>query len=195
MPGRLRHFTKQNARLYQQKSLESKLLAKACGIKPKCRLRAVKPSNAPALVESPDPYLLKRIVTLRTQLAQLAQLLENETDSLKWHRLSSAQHRIAEEERVLSGRPTPGQAKSGRQRAVEPIALAPVRVAPATSVFTLDPDMPAVLRSEPIVTPTPKSDAADSAIPAKPAEAPVATHPVIPTASQSLVSSQSGSLK
>lgn len=58
-----------------------------------------------------DPYLQARLIRVRKQLNKIDGLIESEEDPSKLDRLASAQARLSEQERQLSGRPLPGTLK------------------------------------------------------------------------------------
>jgi hypothetical protein len=58
-----------------------------------------------------DPFILSRLVRVRKQLDRIDGMIERETDPMKLDRLASAQARLAEQERLLAGRPMPGSLK------------------------------------------------------------------------------------
>jgi hypothetical protein len=55
-----------------------------------------------------DEFIAKRLARVRKQLDRLDGMIEKETDPMKLDRLASAQARLAEQERILAGRPMPG---------------------------------------------------------------------------------------
>jgi hypothetical protein len=68
-----------------------------------------------------DQFVTKRLARVRKQLDRIDGLIEKETDPMKLDRLASAQARIAEQERLLAGRPLPGSRKPGKDhRTVSP---------------------------------------------------------------------------
>jgi hypothetical protein len=64
-----------------------------------------------------DDYLNRRILRVRAQLEKLDQMLAAEDNPQAIDRLASAQSRVSEQERILSGRPLPG---SQRPRLAKP---------------------------------------------------------------------------
>jgi hypothetical protein len=53
-------------------------------------------------------FIAKRLARVRMQLDRLDGMIEKETDPMKLDRLASAIARLAEQERLLAGRPMPG---------------------------------------------------------------------------------------
>jgi hypothetical protein len=66
--------------------------------------------------ETPNSYVSQRLSRVRLQLARLDDLIEAESDPHKLDRLASAQARLAEQERIMAGRPLPS---SMRPRATD----------------------------------------------------------------------------
>lgn len=58
-----------------------------------------------------DDYHARRIMRVRQQLDRIDAMLMEEEDAQKIDRLASAQLRLSEQERVMSGRPLPGSRK------------------------------------------------------------------------------------
>ena len=69
-----------------------------------------------------DSYVERRLARVREQLLRLDGFLDSEDDPGKIDRLASAIARLSEIERVLAGRPTPGQRKPKEEVAVNPNA-------------------------------------------------------------------------
>jgi hypothetical protein len=67
-----------------------------------------------------DPYVTERLARVRRQLDRLDGLMAAEKDPQRIDRLASAQYRLAEQERILSGRPLPGSRRPARDRAERP---------------------------------------------------------------------------
>lgn len=67
-------------------------------------------------------YAERRLHCVRLQLARVDAMLMTEQDPQRLDRLASAQLRLSEQERVLAGRPLPGQRRPGPERAVNPMA-------------------------------------------------------------------------
>jgi hypothetical protein len=53
-------------------------------------------------------FIAKRLARVRKQLDRIDGMIEKETDPMKLDRLASAIARLAEQERLLAGRPMPG---------------------------------------------------------------------------------------
>src|SRR5262245_45793669 len=94
-------FTRENARemaarsnaIQRERRRESQTLA---------------PLSPPATGDH-DPYVASRLMRVREQLNRLDSMMSKETDPNKLDRLASAQSKVAEQERILDGRPLPGQ--------------------------------------------------------------------------------------
>jgi hypothetical protein len=67
--------------------------------------------NAPELPELDEDYADHRLARVRAQLDRVDQMMMKEADPQKLDRLASAQARLAEQERILDGRPLPGSLK------------------------------------------------------------------------------------
>jgi hypothetical protein len=68
----------------------------------------------PAIYLNPQPqhagdYVASRLVRVREQLNRLDSIMAKETDPQRLDRLASAQSKLSEQERILDGRPLPGQ--------------------------------------------------------------------------------------
>jgi len=72
-----------------------------------------------------DDYRSQRLLRVRKQLDRVDRMMMTEDDPSRLDRLASAQNRLSEQERILDGRPTPGQLKPG---------LKPARRQPAPQV-------------------------------------------------------------
>ena len=71
-----------------------------------------------------DQFTVARLVRVRKQLTRLDAMMERERDARNLDRLASAQSRLAEQERLLSGRPLPGQRRPAPDRPVRvPVPL------------------------------------------------------------------------
>ena len=55
-----------------------------------------------------DPFTTLRLSRVRRQLTRIDEMMLDEVDPQKLDRLASAQSRLAEQERILAGRPLPG---------------------------------------------------------------------------------------
>lgn len=96
-----------------------------------------------APVQTPVPteqqagdYLQDRLSRVRLQLDKIDKMMMTETDPQKLDRLASAQARLAEQERLLSGRPLPGSLKpSSRQQSKQP-RIEPLPDEPACGLNT-----------------------------------------------------------
>lgn len=67
-------------------------------------------------------YIAQRLVCVRTQIERLNQRLEQEQDPVKLEKLINGIYKLTELERVLSGRPLPGQLKPTAPRVIRPSA-------------------------------------------------------------------------
>ncbi len=104
-------FTPQNAREMAVRSLESR------------RERKSKREDASAFPHptpqetAPDPnYVARRLARVREQLDRVDCMMMKEKDPQKLDRLASAQARLAEQERILDGRPLPGSRRLAVER-------------------------------------------------------------------------------
>jgi hypothetical protein len=82
--------------------------------------RTPSPATIPLTPGAPpgtDPYVTERLSRVRGQLDRLDGLMATEKDPQRIDRLASAQYRLAEQERILSGRPLPGSRRPGREPA------------------------------------------------------------------------------
>lgn len=95
-------FTKENARAMAARAAEAKKLKSS----PPPTLLPLQPDD-PA-TNNLDPFTLKRLATVRAQMAKLDALIESETDPQKLDRLASAAAKFGELERQYAGRPLPG---------------------------------------------------------------------------------------
>ena len=111
----------------------------------------------PQVVAEPDddPYLVARLNRVRAQLDKLDRMMISELDPAKLDRIASAQARLAEQERILAGRPLPGSRKPAQDRPQRRQSITP------------EPD------------PTPQQ--IDNSAPALPSTVPVQPQPVQPT--------------
>lgn len=145
-------FTSETARAMAIKGAQMRLARRQA-------LAAI-PLEAAQAAPSPPDYATLRKSCVRAQLARLDAMLLTETDPQRLDRLAAAQQRLSEQERILDGRPLPGQRRPGRERVpamtwtVEPITEAPApapitlpQVAPITEAApgTYTPPAPIVL--------------------------------------------------
>jgi hypothetical protein len=94
-------------------------------------------SIAQAVAPAQPEYVLKRLERVRAQLSKIDTMLEEEVDPAKLDRLAACQARLAEQERLLAGRPLPGSnrpAKPGRRQPIADIQPIPVDPGPAPAV-------------------------------------------------------------
>ena len=78
-------------------------------------------SFMPAIYQTAQPqsannYVTARLVRVREQLNRIDSMMSKETDPQKLDRLALAQARVAEQERILDGRPLPGSRKPSPER-------------------------------------------------------------------------------
>jgi hypothetical protein len=59
-------------------------------------------------LQAADSYVSARLSRVRLQLDRVDEMMMTEKDPQKLDRLASAQARLAEQERIMSGRPLPG---------------------------------------------------------------------------------------
>ena len=80
----------------------------------------------------PDPFTARRLSRVRDQLDRIDDLAADETDPKRLKELADATTRLAEQERILAGRPLPGSRRPTEDRAprrqprTEPAYPAPV---------------------------------------------------------------------
>lgn len=115
-------FTPETARLASVKAHEARRRQRAArttaGI-----LATVQPLPDDA---APDGYLRARLACVRAQLERVDAMLLTESDPQRLDRLAAASSRLAEQERVLAGRPAPGAYRpSAPRRRVESTPLLP----------------------------------------------------------------------
>jgi len=109
---------------------------------------AAKENAAPQSQTNPQQdddalFVAKRLARVRKQLDRIDGMIEKETDPMKLDRLASAQARLAEQERLLSGRPLPGSRKPGKdRRTVSPHDLPMPDPVPCGVAKLDDPDEP-----------------------------------------------------
>ena len=122
-------FTSEMAKAYRVKSLASyrrnRILEKQRAER-EAQAAFTPPQPTPLPVEPPpiappqpkplDDFCEKRIARVRKQLETIDAMIAKELDPQRLDRLASAQSRVSEQERILSGRPLPG---SQRPRAIK----------------------------------------------------------------------------
>jgi hypothetical protein len=122
-------FTSEIAKAYRQKSLASfrrnriieKERAEREALAAKNPLqsslqRSLQLSLQPIPLPLLDDFCEKRIARVRKQLKKIDTMISQELDPQKLDRLASAQSRISEQERILSGRPLPGSRRPIKER-------------------------------------------------------------------------------
>ena len=101
--------------------------------------------------DSGKEYRARRVARVRRQLDRIDEMMMEEMDPQKLDRLASAQARLSEQERVLSGTPLPGSlrpAAERTQRGLGAPASAPVpadptgSTAPQADVSPVEPQAP-----------------------------------------------------
>lgn len=70
--------------------------------------------------ENATPHEKRRLLRVREQLDRLDQMMMTENDPQRLDRIASAQSKLAEQERILDGRPLPG---SRRPRETKPVRV------------------------------------------------------------------------
>ena len=105
-------FTTANARQYAAKGHARK----------REMLANLRQAAHPVPLPRDDSYVERRLARVREQLLRLDGFLDSEDDPGKIDRLASAIHRLSEIERVLAGRPTPGQRKPKEEQVTNPNA-------------------------------------------------------------------------
>lgn len=118
-------ITRENAVEFAHRSAESRRRNRAARIEQAARERQALEDLARITVPN-DEYVQKRLARVRAQLDKIDAQLLNEHDPQRVERLAAASSRLAEQERVLAGRPAPGAYRpSAPRRRVEPEALVP----------------------------------------------------------------------
>ena len=144
MPG---FFTAANAAQYARKSHAPE---SARFRKPPPEAPALPPeqpvSNPAALL---DEFAARRLMRVREQLQRLDDLAAQATDSKVLKELADATTRLAEQERILAGRPLPGS----RRPAAEPKRGRPESVGPWVPAV-VQPMVPAISPTQPTEPPT-----------------------------------------
>ena len=119
-------FTSEMAKAYRVKSLASfrrnRILekqraereAKAAFLPPPPPLQL--PPHPLVAPSQPNDFCEKRIARVRKQLEKIDAMISQELDPQKLDRLASAQSRVSEQERILSGRPLPGSRRPIKER-------------------------------------------------------------------------------
>lgn len=120
-------FTKENARLFALRGVAARARNKA-----QAAIDRLKPPPLPPLPEAilaaqAALFCEKRILRVRKQLDSIDAMIAQETDPQRLDRLASAQSRVSEQERILSGRPLPG---SQRPRLAKPAKSSGLSVEP-----------------------------------------------------------------
>jgi len=107
---------------------------------------------AEAIPASFPDYTAKRLFRVRKQLDRLDEMMAEEDDPQRIDKLASAQARLAEQERLLAGRPLPGSHRPRQAGQTLPVAGAWLDDVPAQVVHVAQPE-PGPAPSEPTVQP------------------------------------------
>jgi len=116
-------FTKENCRFYSAQGTAKKRLLK----EQRLALKLLPPPLPPVpesilatqtaiLATQTTLFCEKRIARVRKQLEKIDAMISQELDPQKLDRLASAQSRVSEQERILSGRPLPGSRRPIKER-------------------------------------------------------------------------------
>lgn len=103
-PTRVHYFTKENARINAAKGHAAKREARE-----RKQLAILTAQKLHETESNPDAYVLVQLARVRALLDSIDAQLAMATDPLDRERLARAGATLSERERVLSGRPTPGQ--------------------------------------------------------------------------------------
>ena len=139
-------FTRENAREMSRKG-NAVRWSQPRTPPPQPAIPAPIPEPSPA---TPDTYLSARLVRVRLQLSLIDSAIEreaatNKPDGQRLNWLASAQERLAEQERMLAGRPSPGSLRPsapGKRATSAPAPLAGPWIPP-------DPPAPAAQAEQP----------------------------------------------
>src|ERR1700692_774653 len=83
-------------------------------------IEAAKQALTPVIAETlPDGYLKDQRDAVRARMKRYETLMDAETDPSALDRLTSAWSRLAEQERILDGRPLPGSRRPTADRSVK----------------------------------------------------------------------------
>jgi hypothetical protein len=107
-------FSRQNAAEMGRRGQAARKLAQA---QRAAKVAAIPLQAGPAT----DVYVASRLVRVREMLNRLDSMMTKESDPQRLDRLASAQSKLSEQERILDGRPLPGQ----RRPAPEPARRRP----------------------------------------------------------------------
>jgi hypothetical protein len=104
---------------------------------------AFQPAPAPAQPPTQtdhDPYVSERISQVREHIARLSDKLNRENDPQRINWLAAAQERLAEQERILAGRPLPGSRRPKPDHAAKPAMPRAIMIAPAPADMLPNPN-------------------------------------------------------
>jgi hypothetical protein len=99
-------FTADTARLNAQRSVEAR--RRNAAEREAAAAQAPEPPLQTPFKDPLDQFSTRRLQRVREQLERLDDMISEETDPQKLDKLASAQSRMAEQERLLAGRPLPG---------------------------------------------------------------------------------------
>lgn len=91
------------------------------------RLQQLRDAVETATLSPQADYTTKRLARVRLQLDRLDNMLLTERDPQRLDRIASAQARISEQERILSGRPMPGSLRPRSERQSKRVAAEPLQ--------------------------------------------------------------------
>ena len=120
-------ITPQLAKEYQSRSV----LARKANAQARALASVMDPQPEPVIADSIPDYATRRLARVRVMLDQLDEELERLSrrphDSKRFKELTEAQAKLADQERILSGRPLPGsrRPKPEREPKAQPTVLEP----------------------------------------------------------------------
>jgi hypothetical protein len=79
-------------------------------------MRTDLPAYSESIPQHCDDYVGQRLLRVRVLLNRIDEMMSKEEDPQKIDRLGSAQARLAEQERILFGRPLPGSKRPANER-------------------------------------------------------------------------------
>jgi hypothetical protein len=126
------HFNKDNARAMAVKGAEIRRANRNKRIQADKLLRDLLENVvvvSPIKQDEHSAYLQTRLSRVRRMLDRIDECIESESDPMRLDKLTSAQSKLAEQERVLAGRPLPG---TKRPEKASSVAGPPPIVEPGT---------------------------------------------------------------
>jgi hypothetical protein len=109
-----------------------RMAAKSHDARRQRRLAREYPHASPQPIPQLTDYVSLRLTRVRKQLDKVDGMMMKEKDPQKLDRLASAQTRLAEQERIMSGRPLPGSRRPGKEKPRrEPQEFVPVDALPS----------------------------------------------------------------